>query len=70
MLLGRLPECAGLEAWRITAEMAALTGESAFWTLAEGYVARLAASAGTRAESFTRYASGHLQAAKQSGRAA
>jgi hypothetical protein len=69
-VLARLPECAGLEAWRITAEVAAATGEKAFWALAEGYVARLAASAGDRAESFTSYASRHLESMKRAGRAA
>ena len=48
-LLEGLGAFAGLEAWWVTAEVAAATGVEAFWPLAEAHAARLAAEAGPRA---------------------
>lgn len=66
-LLEALPQLAGLEAWWLTAEVAAVTGVDAWWVLAERRVARLAEGAGDHAETLRRYAATRLERMRTSG---
>jgi hypothetical protein len=54
--LGGLREVAGMEAWRLTARVAATANVDRWWGLAEQRVAELAAHAGVHAESLQRVA--------------
>jgi tetratricopeptide (TPR) repeat protein len=55
-LLGALREVAGMEAWRLTAKVAASTKVDRWWALTETRVAQLAARAGPYAEGLQRAA--------------
>jgi len=55
-VLLRLPEHAGLEAWWVTAEVAAATGSEAVWSIAETQAGQLAGNAGHLGDAFRRYA--------------
>ena len=55
-ILAGLGHVAGLEAWRLTAAVAAAAGVERWWALADTRVAELAAHAGPRASSFQQVA--------------
>ena len=55
-LLGALREVAGMEAWHLTARVAAAANVDRWWTLAEARVAELAAHAGAHADDLQRAA--------------
>ena len=67
MVLQRLPEHSGLEAWWLTAEVAAVTNPDRFWTLAETYAERMAAHSGDYADTFRRYAGAQLERIRSVG---
>ncbi|MDQ1567809.1 MAG: hypothetical protein QOF96_2689, partial [Actinomycetota bacterium] len=54
-VLGRLDRLAGLEAWRLTAEMAAAAGADRWWRDAERRAGALVAQAGQHAEGLRRF---------------
>jgi tetratricopeptide (TPR) repeat protein len=60
-ILAGLGRVAGLEAWRLTAAVAAAAGVERWWALADTRVAELAAHAGPRASSFQRVAGATLE---------
>jgi class 3 adenylate cyclase/DNA-binding SARP family transcriptional activator len=66
-ILESLPRLAGLEAWWLTAEIAASAGVEAWWALAEGRVERLARAGGPWAEGLRRYAATRLERIRISG---
>src|SRR5262249_45007973 len=59
-VLRRLPQHSGLEAWRLTAEVAAATNDVALRELAAAYAARLARHARDHAANFEQYAETRL----------
>jgi hypothetical protein len=63
-----LPPLAGLEAWWLTAELAAAAGVDAWWALAEQRAADLAKEAGPHAETLRRYAAARLERMRTGGR--
>jgi hypothetical protein len=66
-VLEALPRLAGLEAWWLTAEMAAAAGVDAWWALAEERAADLAKEAGPHAEALRRYAAAKLERMRTRG---
>jgi DNA-binding SARP family transcriptional activator len=67
-LIEALPRLAGLEAWWLTAEMAAAAGVDAWWSLAEQRASDLAKEAGPHAETLRRYATARLERMRTGGR--
>jgi DNA-binding SARP family transcriptional activator len=68
VLLDRLGLVAGMEAWRVTAAVAAAAGEDRWWTLAETRVAALSSHAGPHARTFQRGAGATLDRMRTAGR--
>ena len=60
--LRRLPGFAGLEAWWLTAEIAAATHSTPLWAIAESHAQQLAENAGDLADAFRRFALAHFSA--------
>lgn len=60
-VLQRLAEHSGLEAWWLTAEVAAAFEDDIFFNLAEAYAGRLSEHAGNNADTFRQYARAHLK---------
>jgi hypothetical protein len=60
-ILQRLAEHSGLEAWWLTAEVAAAFEVDIFFNLAEAYACRLAEHAGNHADTFRDYARAYLE---------
>jgi hypothetical protein len=63
-----LPRLAGLEAWWLTAELAAAAGVDAWWGLAEQRAGDLAKEAGPHAETLRGYAAARLERMRTGGR--
>jgi hypothetical protein len=67
-LLAELPRVAGLEAWRVTAQLAAATGSDRWWDVADTRVAELLARAGDHAPTLQRAAGATLERMRTAGR--
>jgi hypothetical protein len=67
-LLNELPRVAGLEAWRVTAQLAAATGSDRWWGVADTRVAELLARAGDHAPTLQRAAGATLERMRTAGR--
>ncbi|HEX2064217.1 MAG TPA: BTAD domain-containing putative transcriptional regulator [Acidimicrobiales bacterium] len=67
-VLGKLEGCAGLEAWHVTAQLAAACGVDRWWHDADRRAATLVAAAGPLAGDARRYVGGSLEQLRQRGR--
>jgi len=67
-LLAELPRVAGLEAWRVTAQLAAAAGSDRWWDVADARVAELVACAGDHAATLQREAGATVARMRTAGR--